>query len=151
MRRGEYAKTAAVRERILEATRSLTASGGAARVSVRRIARAAGLSHAGVLHHFSSKAALLAAASLSGPPERNPVLDRLGRLDGRWNEHRGRVEAWLRLARHGVTTDDAVHDSLSVGYDELLEVLPEVGGSSARDQLAYLLGLQVLAEFDRGR
>lgn len=53
--RGQYAKGLAKREEILDAALELFAQKGYDRVSVREIAREAGLSQAGLLHHFSTK------------------------------------------------------------------------------------------------
>jgi AcrR family transcriptional regulator len=53
--RGHYAKGIAKREEILDVALELFTVKGYDRTSVREIARAAGLSQAGVLHHFSTK------------------------------------------------------------------------------------------------
>ena len=53
--RGQYAKGLAKREEILDLALELFAQKGYDRVSVREIAREAGLSQAGLLHHFSTK------------------------------------------------------------------------------------------------
>lgn len=53
--RGPYAKGIAKREEILQIALDLFARKGYDRVSVREIAREAGLSQAGLLHHFSTK------------------------------------------------------------------------------------------------
>ncbi|WP_110590058.1 TetR/AcrR family transcriptional regulator [Microbacterium suaedae] len=57
--RGPYAKTAAVRETILDAATDVFAESGFRSGSIRGIAARADMSEAGVLHHFPSKAALL--------------------------------------------------------------------------------------------
>jgi AcrR family transcriptional regulator len=53
--RGPYAKGLAKREEILDAALELFAQRGYDRTSVREVARQAGLSQAGLLHHFSTK------------------------------------------------------------------------------------------------
>lgn len=53
--RGNYAKGIAKREEILDVALELFALKGYDRTSVREIARSAGLSQAGLLHHFSTK------------------------------------------------------------------------------------------------
>ena len=53
--RGSYAKGLAKREEILTAALELFVEKGYDRTSVREIARAVGLSQAGLLHHFSNK------------------------------------------------------------------------------------------------
>lgn len=59
--RGEYAKTSARRQAILEAAVEVFASDGFHKGSLRDVADRAGLSQAGVLHHFPSKNHLVAA------------------------------------------------------------------------------------------
>ncbi|MGW6566711.1 TetR/AcrR family transcriptional regulator [Streptomyces sp. NPDC054975] len=59
--RGPYAKTAAKRQQILDAALAAYAEAGSRGVSVRDIAQRVGLTDAGVLHHFGSREALLAA------------------------------------------------------------------------------------------
>jgi len=59
--RGPYAKTEARRAEILRTALDAFAERGFQGSSLREIAEAVGLSQAGVLHHFSSKEALLAA------------------------------------------------------------------------------------------
>jgi AcrR family transcriptional regulator len=53
--RGQYAKGIAKREEILDVALELFTKKGYDRTSVREIARLAGLSQAGLLHHFSTK------------------------------------------------------------------------------------------------
>src|SRR4249920_1985097 len=59
--RGPYAKTAARRQDILDTALEVFAQQGFRGGSLREIADRVGLSQAGVLHHFDSKEALLAA------------------------------------------------------------------------------------------
>ncbi|GAB7186622.1 TetR/AcrR family transcriptional regulator [Kitasatospora sp. Ki12] len=60
-RRGPYAKSAAKRQLILDAALAAYAEAGTRGVSVKDIAERAGLTDAGVLHHFGSREALLTA------------------------------------------------------------------------------------------
>jgi len=60
--RGPYAKGIVKREEILKTALKLFADKGYDKVSVREIAREAGLSQAGLLHHFSSKEELFLEA-----------------------------------------------------------------------------------------
>lgn len=60
-RRGSYAKTEATRLTILEAALEVFAQGGYRAGSLREVAARVGMSEAGLLHHFPSKSALLAA------------------------------------------------------------------------------------------
>ncbi|GHA91867.1 TetR family transcriptional regulator [Streptomyces termitum] len=59
--RGPYAKTAAKRQKIIEAALAAYAEAGSRKVSVRDIAQRAGMTDAGVLHHFGGREALLTA------------------------------------------------------------------------------------------
>ena len=68
-RRG-YAKGRATREEILDAAMQVFGEVGYHPASLREVASRVGISHPGLLHHFSSKAALLAA-----------VLERRDRID----------------------------------------------------------------------
>ncbi|WP_329213868.1 TetR/AcrR family transcriptional regulator [Streptomyces sp. NBC_01485] len=59
--RGPYAKTAARRADIVRAARDSFAEHGYAGASLRDIAKRAGITHAGLLHHFQNKDELLTA------------------------------------------------------------------------------------------
>jgi AcrR family transcriptional regulator len=59
--RGPYAKTAARRVQVLQAARESFAERGYEGSSLRDIARRAGITHAGLIHHFSNKETLLTA------------------------------------------------------------------------------------------
>ena len=59
--RGRYAKTAATRDAILDAALAVFAKSGFRAGSLRDIAKLVGMSEAGMLFHFDSKAKLLAA------------------------------------------------------------------------------------------
>ncbi|OPG05546.1 TetR family transcriptional regulator [Streptomyces sp. GKU 895] len=58
--RGPYAKTPARRAEIVRAARDSFAEKGYAKASLRDIAERAGITHAGLLHHFRNKDELLA-------------------------------------------------------------------------------------------
>lgn len=59
--RGAYRKTAATKERILDAALEVFGAQGYDAGSLREVAAAAGISQAGLLHHYPSKVALLSA------------------------------------------------------------------------------------------
>jgi AcrR family transcriptional regulator len=70
-RRGPYAKSATTRAQILAAASTLFASRGYLGTSLRQVGSAAGISAAGLLHHFADKETLLAAViddNESSPP-----------------------------------------------------------------------------------
>ncbi|CAM5399779.1 TetR/AcrR family transcriptional regulator OS=Streptomyces alboniger OX=132473 GN=CP975_10750 PE=4 SV=1 [Streptomyces alboniger] len=58
--RGPYAKTPARRAEIVRAARDSFAENGYAKASLRDIAERAGITHAGILHHFRNKEEVLA-------------------------------------------------------------------------------------------
>lgn len=60
-RAGGYAKGRATREEILDVAMQLFGEVGYRTASLREVAARVGISHPGLLHHFASKAALLAA------------------------------------------------------------------------------------------
>lgn len=66
--RGPYAKTPARRAAIVRAARDSFAEKGYAKASLRDIAERAGITHAGLLHHFRNKEELLAEVLASGTP-----------------------------------------------------------------------------------
>jgi AcrR family transcriptional regulator len=57
------------RQRLIDCTITVLAAEGVQAVTLRRIARAAGMSHAAPLWHFPSLAALLAAVAATGTPK----------------------------------------------------------------------------------
>jgi AcrR family transcriptional regulator len=59
MKRGEYAKTAERRRKILDTAMQVFAESGFRGASVREIAARVGMTDAGVLHHFGGKSRLL--------------------------------------------------------------------------------------------
>src|SRR3954468_15623973 len=59
--RGGYAKGRATREEILDSAMRLFGEVGYRTASLREVAARVGISHPGLLHHFPSKAVLLAA------------------------------------------------------------------------------------------
>lgn len=79
--RGEYKKTAARREQILDAAFSVFSRSGYSASSVSEIARVVGISQTGVLHHFQGgKIALLSAVLNRRDQEAEHVLrDRHGK------------------------------------------------------------------------
>ncbi|MFC5745586.1 TetR/AcrR family transcriptional regulator [Actinomadura rugatobispora] len=80
-RRGPYAKSAAVRRRILEACVDAFGETGFHGATMKDIAKRAGISHTGLLHHFARKEDLLAAL-LDLRAERGArILELTGALD----------------------------------------------------------------------
>jgi AcrR family transcriptional regulator len=93
--RGPYAKGLAKREEILDAALDLFTRNGYDRTSFREIARATGLSQAGLLHHFSSKEALFVEV----------LRRRDSRNEERYDANRGQpktVDGLVSIVRHNV-------------------------------------------------
>jgi len=146
--RGEYAKSAAVRCRILAATRRLLAERPVTQVPLRSIAAAAaGLSQAGLLHHYPSKAALLAVAAKTPDTSRDAWLDEHLHDDPRWEEHREKLEAWVRLSRSAIALDPSTRSALVTAYRDAHDALSD-DELDPRELLSTLLGLQLLAEIE---
>lgn len=145
--RGEYAKSAATRCRILTAARRLLAERPAAQVSLRSIAAAAGLSQAGLLHHYPSKAALLAAVVMTPDSTRDSWLDEHLHNDPRGEAHREKLEAWVRLSRSAIALDVSTRSALITAYRDAHDALSD-DGLDPRELLSTLLGLQLLAEIE---
>ncbi len=112
-RRGPYGKTAARRRAILDAALDVFGQHGYRTGSLREVAERVGLSEAGVLHHFTSKAELLTA-----------VL-----------EHRD------ELARATHRLDDAPRDGLAT-LCGLLVLARENTGSPGAVELFTVLGAE---------
>ena len=85
--RGPYAKSARQRERIIATALEYFGQQGYHGTSMREIARETGLSQAGLLHHFPSKADLLIAVLVGyyvGVRKRYPSLPSFSLAEGWW-------------------------------------------------------------------
>ncbi len=111
--RGPYAKGLAKRDEILDAALEQFAARGYDRTSVREIARQAGLSQAGLLHHFSTKEELFLEVlrrrddrpTDAGEAEHRHSVDRLIRATGRNSEEPGLVRLFVSMS--GESTDES--------------------------------------------
>ena len=118
-RRGEYAQTPARRQEIVNAGLAVFSSSGFHRGSLRDVAERAGLSQAGLLHHFPSKKHLLKAVLTWRDDEARrqlgePVpdgLDLIRRLVARPPTTRTRelVRLHVIVSAEGVFADHPVH------------------------------------------
>ena len=124
--RGSYAKTEARRVEILRTALEAFSVSGFHGSSLREIAEAAGLSQAGVLHHFSSKEALLAAVLA----ERDAVsvshfegasgVGVLDALRGAFSENRaqpGLIRLFTTLSAEAINEAHPAHQYFQVRYD----------------------------------
>lgn len=116
--RGPYAKTARVRQRILDAATEVFAASGYRATTMKKIAERASISERGLVHHFASKADLLAAV-LEHREEENtrripltPGLDALlGMLEvvAADNQEPGLVELHSLLSAEAASAEHPAH------------------------------------------
>lgn len=105
--RGNYRKTAVTRARILDAALEVFGVQGYESGSLREVAALAGISQAGLLHHFPNKVALLSAV--------------LERRDEGASEETGRTPPGIHTL--GALVDYARQSALKPGEIELFAVL----------------------------
>jgi AcrR family transcriptional regulator len=102
-RRGPYAKTAPMRERVVQAAVRMIGEQGLSSTTIEQIAEAVGMTRPGLLHHFGSREKLLLAViahsdyemSLEEPGR--TVLEDLIKVDERNLERPGLVALYLGL------------------------------------------------------
>jgi AcrR family transcriptional regulator len=106
------AKAAQTRERILEAARRILAEGGVERLTTRRVAELAGVSHGMVHYHFADKRDLIVALVVHARRDWVEPLEEL--VDGPGTS-RARMRAVISWMAEPATTDVMrVHQSLFV-------------------------------------
>ncbi|MEV7016001.1 TetR/AcrR family transcriptional regulator [Streptomyces sp. NPDC093991] len=127
--RGPYAKTAARQADILRAARDSFADRGYAAASLRDIAERAGITHAGLLHHFRNKEELLAAVLAQRDAEEwqegRTEVDRHAESLGRYLvnvllRHQKSPELmrlWLELTAASSRPDHPAHDYFVDRYE----------------------------------
>ncbi|SBS72291.1 Transcriptional regulator [uncultured Microbacterium sp.] len=127
-RRGEYAKTEATRQAILDAALEVFAQSGYRAGSLREIATKVGMSEAGLLHHFRNKVALLEAvlerrddrARETVPIESEDgaaVLRGLVQLAAHNASLPGVVELYCTLSAEATSPDHPAHDYFIRRYE----------------------------------
>ena len=126
-RAGGYAKGRATREEILDAAMQLFGEVGYHTASLREVASRVGISHPGLLHHFSSKAVLLAAV-LERRDEIDEVafeadlaaghdyFDALAMLIDRNAARPGIVELYATLSAEATSPDHPAHGYFQERY-----------------------------------
>ncbi|SFQ63945.1 TetR/AcrR family transcriptional regulator [Amycolatopsis rubida] len=124
-----YLKGRIRRDDIVSAAAAVYGEAGYHGASLREIAKRAGITHAGLLYHFPTKEALLAAVlerrdaedavreQLSAPPGLE-VLRRFIALAEHNVRHRGIVEVYSRLAAEAVSEDHPAHAYFARHYRE---------------------------------
>lgn len=131
-----YLKGRIRREDIVSAAAAVYGEAGYHGASLREIAKRAGITHAGLLYHFPTKEALLAAVlerrdaedavreQLSAPPGLE-VLRRFIALAEYNIRHRGIVEVYSRLAAEAVSEDHPAHAYFARHYREACESIAQ--------------------------
>jgi AcrR family transcriptional regulator len=173
--RGRYAKTAATRDAILDAALAVFAKNGFRAGSLRDIAALVGMSEAGMLFHFDSKARLLAAVLdrrddlAVGLVPRHPedgVTALFGLIElARFNASEpGVVELYCTLSAEATSPDHPAHDYFVRRYETVRETVHAafvdlqthgllrpgvVPWSATRATVAMMDGLQVQWLLDR--
>ena len=130
--RGPYAKSAAKREQILRIALDHFTRDGYDRVSVREVAREAGMTQAGLLHHFATKRDLFLEvikwrhakdADRFEPGTRavDALIDAAG-----WNSlEPGLVRLYVLLSAEGTIEPGPGHDFFTERYDRTLGALSD--------------------------
>ncbi len=117
-----------LQDRILDAARDLVAEAGAARVSMREVARRAGVSHQAPYHHFGDKGAILAAVAERGfAGLRGALADatagvadpvpRLHRLGAAYVRFARANPGWYAVMFRPDVADPAAHPRLAAAAD----------------------------------
>lgn len=167
--RGEYAKTAARRQEILQAAADVFSASGYRKGSLRDVAERVGLSQAGLLHHFPSKDRLLEAVLAwrdeqgrarmgEEAPEGIDLIRALIDL-AKYNQSTpGLVDLYVVLSAEATSPEHPVHEYFVRRYTDVIgtvraaferaaaegQVHPGVDcASAARQLLAVMDGLQV--------
>ncbi|MFJ8194022.1 TetR/AcrR family transcriptional regulator [Streptomyces sp. NPDC096094] len=126
--RGPYAKSAEVRQKILDACIEAFGAGGFHGATMKEISARAGISQTGLLHHFSSKAELLAEVLAAHERDIAKIVreaDDLHMLQAQLrivqaNEARpGLVQLHSMIASEATVRTHPAHELYRVRYDNL--------------------------------
>ncbi|NEA30211.1 TetR/AcrR family transcriptional regulator [Streptomyces sp. SID13031] len=163
-------RSASRRREILAAASAMFATKGFHKASLQEVAAAAGITPAGLLHHFGSKDQLLTEllahrdaseiAEVNDPerPHGTAFLDHLAVTAERNSERRGLTQLYVVLSADGVTDDHPAQDYFRSRYDGLRSMIAneirlaqaagEVSGEKDPQEIATLIiavmdGLQI--------
>jgi AcrR family transcriptional regulator len=130
--RGPYAKGLAKREEILAAALENFTRNGYDRASVREIARMAGISQAGLLHHFASKEELFLEVvkwrhvrDADRFPEPLPAIDTLIQAAEHNSREPGLVRLYVLISAESTGEDGPARDFFVDRYRRILRQLTE--------------------------
>ncbi|ADI03913.1 putative TetR family transcriptional regulator [Streptomyces bingchenggensis BCW-1] len=126
--RGPYARTPARRAEIVRAARDSFAENGYTKASLRDIAERAGITHAGLLHHFRNKDELLAEVlaerdsqewqhGLTQVDSLDQLTPYLGELIRHHQKAPELMRLWIELAAAASRTDHPAHDYFVERYE----------------------------------
>ncbi|MEV0341802.1 TetR/AcrR family transcriptional regulator [Nocardia sp. NPDC050713] len=175
--RGEYAKSARRREEIVDAAMQVFSESGFRDGSLRDIAERVGMTHAGMRHHFPTKAALLAAVlrrrdetalekGASARPRGVGVLREWVAATRRNIDRPALIDLEVTLAAEAIVTEHPAHPYFVETYARAEQLLvrafreiqadgvlaPQITVTqAARVVLAATVGLQQLWMWDRDR
>ncbi|MFJ4166898.1 TetR/AcrR family transcriptional regulator [Microbacterium sp. NPDC089698] len=128
--RGPYAKTAATRDRILEAAELVFAESGFLAATMKEVAARAAISERGLVHHFPSKSELLTGVlerheerTAAGFPETGDLAALQALVDQqRWLENSpNMLELQAVLIAESVSAAHPAHDHFTARYSMLHE------------------------------
>jgi len=146
--RGTHTKGLAKRDQILDIALALFASKGYDRTSVREIARQAGLSQAGLLHHFSTKEDLFLEVlrqrddRVADPLERSRghSVDRLIRAVDRNAGEPGLVRLFVAMSAESAQESSEARGFFAARYSQLLtDIADDVRRHQASGEIPQLL------------
>jgi AcrR family transcriptional regulator len=156
LRRGPYAKTATRRAAIVRAALDSFAEHGYDRASLRDIARRAGITHAGLLHHFRDKTELLAAAltqrdaddaersAAAGAAGLSPA-DRLVRILERNLQSPELMRTWAVLSAAASSPDHPAHAYFTERYEQVRSDIVAGLGPGYGERAEAALGAEAAA------
>ncbi|MFF0700002.1 TetR/AcrR family transcriptional regulator [Streptomyces tendae] len=175
--RGEYAKSASRRREIIDAAVEVFSTAGFHKGSLRDVAERAGLSQAGLLHHFPSKNHIIEAVLTWRDTHAREVIDEAARegglaylralialIDSNQRESPALTELYAVLSADATSRDHPVHDyfdkryawvmaSVQKSFQEIAEAGQLHAGvepaEAARWMLALIDGLQIQWLYDR--
>ena len=126
--RGAYAKTAEVRQKILDACIEAFGAGGFHGATMKEIAERAGISQTGLLHHFDSKAELLVEVLAAHERETAAIVREADDLDvlqtqlrvAHANETRpGLIQLHSIISSEATVSEHPAHELYRARYDSL--------------------------------
>ncbi|MEU6548693.1 TetR family transcriptional regulator [Streptomyces sp. NPDC046915] len=145
--RGPYARTPARRAEIVRAARDSFAENGFAKASLRDIAERAGITHAGLLHHFHNKDELLAEVlaqrdaddwrqGLAQVDDLDQLAPYLAELIRHHQKAPELMRLWIELAAAASRPDHPAHTYFAARYDHARTQFAEgIQDKAARGEL----------------